>query len=185
MAAPKTWAPWERVTADMLNIELKDQLNAALARITTLETGLTTAQSTLTSIQGVWTAYTPVLIAATTNPAYTAGAITGRYLRIGKTCIGHIDFTLAGFTQGSGLYKFSLPFTPAYDAVVGSGWLNDASTATKYAVVTRAYSNNLIADYTSAVGSGDLAQYIPDHAASPWYWTNGDQMHFNFNYETI
>lgn len=57
---------------------------------------------------GVWQAFTPSLIAETTNP--TGWTVTGRYARIGTTVHATVKAVAnAGFTKGSGRYVLTLP----------------------------------------------------------------------------
>lgn len=87
--APRTFVVGEVVTAAILNAEIRDQFNSMFA---------------------AWTAYTPVWTAATTNPVIGNGTILGRYMKIGRTVIGHINLTMgSSTTYGAGDYSFTLP----------------------------------------------------------------------------
>ncbi|MFF3128501.1 hypothetical protein ACFVRD_40960 [Streptomyces sp. NPDC057908] len=86
---PRTWNAGEMVIAAMLNTEIRDQLN---------------------SMFGAWSSYTPVWTAATTNPSLGNGSITGRYMKIGRTCHVRIDLTMGSTTTyGSGGWSLGLP----------------------------------------------------------------------------
>ncbi|MFL4904668.1 hypothetical protein ACJ6WF_16140 [Streptomyces sp. MMS24-I2-30] len=91
--APKTWQVGEVVTAAMLNTEIRDQLN---------------------SMFGAWTTYTPAFGSTGTAPAVGNGTLTGQYMKIGRTVILSITFTVGSTTTfGSGNLNFSLPVTGA------------------------------------------------------------------------
>lgn len=91
--APRTWVVGEVVTAATLNQEIRDQINSMLA---------------------AWTSYTPTWTAATSNPVLGAGTLLGRYMKIGRTVLYHINLvTAADTTYGSGAYSFALPATSA------------------------------------------------------------------------
>lgn len=62
---------------------------------------------------GVWTSYTPVWGAATTQPTLGNGAATGRYYLLGKTCTVFAHIRLGSTsTVGSGTYNVTIPFAP-------------------------------------------------------------------------
>ncbi|MCX4974209.1 hypothetical protein [Streptomyces sp. NBC_00620] len=87
--APRTWAVGEVVPAAIMNTEIRDQFNSMFA---------------------AWTSYTPVWTAATTNPVIGNGVILGRYMKIGRTVLGHINVTMGSTTTyGAGDYSFTLP----------------------------------------------------------------------------
>jgi hypothetical protein len=77
---------------------------------------------------GAWTAYTPALTAATTNPTLgTASRASGGYTKQGKTVNFWfaIVFGTSGFTAGSGAYRVSLPLPPVLwtdSPPIGVGW---------------------------------------------------------------
>ncbi|MEU6098956.1 hypothetical protein [Streptomyces sp. NPDC047079] len=92
MFAPRTWVVGEVVSAAIMNQEIRDQLNTLLA---------------------AWTPYTPTWTAST-NPNIGNGTLTGRYMKIGRTVIVHINLTAGSTTTfGSGSYNWSLPFAAA------------------------------------------------------------------------
>lgn len=95
---PRTWNAGEVVTAAMLQAEIRDQFN---------------------SIFAAWTTYTPTWTATTTDPVLNNGVLTGRYLKIGRTCHVSMILTIGSTTTlGAGAYTFGLPFTGA-NAIVG------------------------------------------------------------------
>ncbi|GGZ28390.1 hypothetical protein GCM10010387_22300 [Streptomyces inusitatus] len=91
--APRTWSVGEVVTAAMLNVEIRDQLNSMFA---------------------AWTSYTPTWTGATTNPAIGNGTLVGRHMKIGRTCHVHARLIVGSSTTfGSGNLSLGLPFTAA------------------------------------------------------------------------
>jgi hypothetical protein len=91
--APRTWLVGEVVAAATLNTEIRDQFNSMFA---------------------AWTAYTPAWTTSGTAPSLGNGTLTGRYMKIGRTVIVHINF-IAGSTTtfGTGNYNFTVPFAAA------------------------------------------------------------------------
>lgn len=93
---PRTWVVGETVTAALMNTEIRDQINEILA---------------------AWTTYTPTW-SASTAPAIGNGTLTGRYMKVGRTC--HVAIKQQNgstTTYGSGGYTWSLPFTAANSTV--------------------------------------------------------------------
>jgi hypothetical protein len=87
--APRTWVVGETVSAAIMNQEIRDQFNSMLA---------------------AWATYTPTWTASTTNPVLGNGTIAGRYMKIGRTVVCHINLvTGSTTTYGAGNYSFSLP----------------------------------------------------------------------------
>lgn len=132
---------------------------------------------------GEWTAWTPALTAATTNPTLGAGAITaGRYVRNGKnvTGWGHIKFGTSGAAAGSGLYTISLPVPPKTSSTstisVGTGQLVDAGT-TSTTMVMQLWTNETVAHMQAVTNSSQVSNTIP------WTWANNDEFIFRFDYE--
>jgi hypothetical protein len=60
--------------------------------------------------RGTWSAWTPTLTAATTNPTSSAVANSCRFVRNGNTVIGKGVITVTA--AGSGQYRIPLPVTP-------------------------------------------------------------------------
>ncbi|MER7046787.1 hypothetical protein [Streptomyces jumonjinensis] len=91
--APRTWSVGEIVTAAQLNTEIRDQLNSMFA---------------------AWTTYTPTWTGATTNPTIGNGNLTGRHMKIGRTCHIHLNVTVGSTTTfGTGSLALGLPFQAA------------------------------------------------------------------------
>ncbi|MEU2143627.1 hypothetical protein ABZ741_04850 [Streptomyces globisporus] len=91
--APRLWIVGEVVSAAIMNQEIRDQFN---------------------SMFDAWTSYTPTWTSSGTNPSLGNGSITGRYMKVGRTCTASILLTTGSTTTyGSGTYLFGLPFTAA------------------------------------------------------------------------
>jgi hypothetical protein len=107
--APRTWVVGEVVQAATLNDEVRDQFASMFA---------------------AWTTYTPTWT-ATVDPVLGNGTLTGRYIKIGRTCHVSIILTIGSTTTlGTGAYSFGLPFTAAAAAVGYIGGARLASTDT-------------------------------------------------------
>ncbi|MFI8294430.1 hypothetical protein ACIGCZ_00635 [Streptomyces nigra] len=90
---PRTWVVGEVVSAATMNQEIRDQFNSMFA---------------------AWTSYTPTWTSSGTAPALGNGTILGRYMKIGRTVICHINMTTGSTsTYGTGNYSFSLPVQAA------------------------------------------------------------------------
>ncbi|MER5892272.1 hypothetical protein [Streptomyces sp. NPDC001876] len=108
--APKTWVVGEVVSAATMNTEIRDQFNSMFA---------------------AWTTYTPTWTGATTNPVLGNGVITGRYIKVGRTCTASIQLTTGSTTTyGSGAYSFGVPFIAASATVayIGAARLSGTDT---------------------------------------------------------
>ncbi|WP_371612870.1 hypothetical protein [Streptomyces clavifer] len=101
--APKTWVVGEVVSATTMNTEIRDQFNSMFA---------------------AWTTYTPTWTSSGTNPTLGSGALTGRYMKIGRTVhLGILLVAAANTTWGSGAYSFA---APALSATTGVAWVGGA-----------------------------------------------------------
>ncbi|MEU6527881.1 hypothetical protein ABZ869_01650 [Streptomyces sp. NPDC046928] len=90
---PRTWVVGEVVSAAVMNQEIRDQFNSMFA---------------------AWTAYTPTWTSTGTAPVLNNGTILGRYMKIGRTVICHINMTTGSLTTyGTGNYNWSLPVQAA------------------------------------------------------------------------
>ncbi|MEU1302782.1 hypothetical protein [Streptomyces shenzhenensis] len=100
---PRTWIVGEVVSAATMNQEIRDQFD---------------------SMFGAWTTYTPAWTSAgSTAPVLGNGALTGRYMKIGRIVLCHINLiTGSTTTYGTGSYSFSLPVQAASSgmAIVGT-----------------------------------------------------------------
>jgi len=131
---------------------------------------------------GLWTDYTPVLTAVTTNPTLgTGGSATGRSTRIGNTIIGNcrIIFGTSGMTPGVGIWRITLP-VPAVAAATFAGnvRIRAAGLYTRGQVLTQGTDFG-IRYYLAAVNS---AMYDVQHN-TPGAWTNNDEFMAVFTYE--
>ncbi|MFF9625453.1 hypothetical protein [Streptomyces griseosporeus] len=158
---PRTWVVGEVVSAATMNAEIRDQFN---------------------SFFSAWTSYTPTWTAST-NPAIGNGVIVGRYMKIGRIVIGHINITAGSTTTfGSGAYNFSLPATAANAgaSMVGTcqiltstnrwqGQIIVSPNASSVAAFSNLTSTNTRIDFVSGT--------VPDTLAS------GSQIRITFIYE--
>ncbi|MFF9285387.1 hypothetical protein [Streptomyces griseosporeus] len=158
---PRTWVVGEVVSAAVMNQEIRDQFN---------------------SFFGAWSSYTPTWTAST-NPAIGNGTIVGRYMKIGRTVIGHINITAGSTTTfGSGAYNFSLPVAAANAgaSLVGTcqiltstnrwqGQIIISPNAASFAAFSNLTSTNTRIDFVSGT--------VPDTLAS------GSQLRLTFIYE--
>lgn len=79
---------------------------------------------------GAWNTWTPTWQANTTNPSLGNGTLIGRYVRIGRTIIFHINLTPGSTTTfGSGPYFFATPFVAANNgaSMIGTTELLEAN----------------------------------------------------------
>ncbi|MFE9845764.1 hypothetical protein [Streptomyces goshikiensis] len=75
---------------------------------------------------GVWTSYTPVWTATTTDPSKGAGTIAGKWIDYGQGTHVMIQVVLgSGFSMGSGIWRWSLP-----SAMTGT-WVGGTLTLTR------------------------------------------------------
>lgn len=71
--------------------------------------------------------YTPVW-SAPTPPTYSSGALTGRYIKIGKWCFWSVSATLTSVTNfGTGQYTLTVPFAPLQHNAMRDGGLHEGS----------------------------------------------------------
>jgi len=149
--APTTWTTGQTPTAALMNLHIRDNLNAA---------GDHTA----------WAAYTPALTATVTNPNPSAKA--GHYLRVGNLVVCAYLFT-CGTTVGSGDYMVSLPVTGNMNNNLrcGSGYLYDASAYDSW--VTVHYSSSTAATTVKVMWNAKTANGVVTHA-SPAAWGAND-----------
>ncbi|NUL09061.1 hypothetical protein [Streptomyces lunaelactis] len=158
---PRTWVVGEVVTAALMNQEIRDQINSMLA---------------------AWTAYTPAWTAVTTNPVVNNGTITGRHMKVGRTCHTQIDLvTGSTTTYGSGGYSFSLPFT---SASVGT------RTGLAHVFLSQRYLGQFHVAASATTGtlffpaSGSVSNLSQAASNVPVTWANGLQLRISLTYET-
>ena len=153
--SPRSWVPDEVVTADVMNVHVRDNLKA---------------------IGDAWTSWTPTLSqGVSTNIAKTVNY--AKYVAAGKLIIAtvKVSATAAG-TAGSAI-RVSLPVTAATSNIVaGSGRYDDG--ATLYAALaaigttTTIELNRADATFTGSIGSD------PNIAVA-----SGDVFYASFTYE--
>ncbi len=151
---PRTWVAGEVPTAAIFNTHVRDNFKA---------------------IGDAWTAYTPVLTAATTNPTIGNGSIAGAYIQVGKLVHFRATVTFGSTsTAGSGAYSISLPVAAvgANVACEGSTWMNQGA------------SNNtggLFIPTTTTVRPMQAAASVTHN--SPFAWAPGDKISIAGCYE--
>ena len=157
-STPATWAAG-LVTSLMMNAEIRDPL---------------------TEIQKGWTDYTCTWSGSTTNPVIGNGTIDASYHRIGKTVFFNVVITMGSTTTyGSGQWRVSLPFTPAYDR-----WRCDADGiigGNTYQFSGRSAGGRLPLNTPSTTAGG------PDRSVTgtiPATWAAGDVLTVSGFYET-
>lgn len=154
---PRDWVAGEVVTNSMMNAEIRDKWNV---------------------VQAAWTAYTPSLLASTTNPVLgTGGSAVADYIQIGKTVHykGQIKFGTSGFSVGSGNYSISIPVAATGQTAVGLMWVSPANSTVwpgllrGFAGSAGVYSSaSATAPALAAVGSTGAAGTA--WAASGYFW---------------
>lgn len=107
--APPTVASNDTITATLWNTYIRDNANSF----------------------GVWSTYTPVLTADTTNPSLgSVPTVVGRYAQFGKTVVWMASFITGGtgISAGSGSYHISLPVAQrGAFSNIGQGWIYNGS----------------------------------------------------------
>ncbi|GAA2929903.1 hypothetical protein [Streptomyces enissocaesilis] len=164
---PRTWVVGETVQAATMNQEIRDQFNSMFA---------------------AWTAYTPSWTAVTTNPSLGNGTLSGRHMKIGRSCKLHIVLTIGSTTTfGAGELRLSLPFTAA-SVTGGPGVLNHT--------VSRAGTPNFVmgasplSSSTTTTGSvwlsnpGTIGDWNVWADAAPWALAAGDILRCYGEYQT-
>ncbi|MFI1524925.1 hypothetical protein [Streptomyces griseus] len=158
---PRNWAAGETVSAALMNQEIRDQWNSVL---------------------DPWTAYTPTWSGATTNPVIGNGTLTGRYMKIGRSCHLRIEM-LAGSTTtyGSGGWSLSLPFAAA-------------ATGAQIGIAHTHQSQRIQGAFTIAPGASVGLAFFPTTGAPallswvastvPVTWASGGRLSIYAEYET-
>jgi hypothetical protein len=89
---------------------------------------------------GAWTTYTPAITGSVSNPTLGSGSQQlGRSTQLGKVLIANFNIAVggAGYTNGSGIVRISLPANAnaawaATNLVGGEGWFFDSSAGSIY-----------------------------------------------------
>lgn len=164
------------VTARQVNQNFRDVTEFVNGQtVHTDGTGLTAALSA----NLLWAAWTPAVVAVSTNPTLGTGSTAaGRWLRVGSLVVGHgrIKFGTSGVAAGTGLYRVELPVaTATADAIVGSGYIWDSSTGNARTCALRRAS---VATRASLwVTDAEVGHNVP------WTWAANDEILFQFAYE--
>jgi hypothetical protein len=159
--APRTWVVGEVVSATVLNQEIRDQFNSMFA---------------------AWTAYTPTWTASTTTPVLGNGTLTGRYMKIGRTVICHINLTTGSTsTYGSGNHSFSLPVQAANvgTAIVGNAHLLGTDRWAGQIIVSPNATN--ISPFFPITATNTRVDFLT--ATRPEALVAGTQLRMTFTYE--
>lgn len=130
--------------------------------------------SVLTS---AWTAYSPSWTALTTNPAIGDGAITARFMQVGKTVFVAGRILMGSTTTfGTGAWRLSLPVT-AQNSINGAGsvWFFDASVAGNRKPGAIWHGTASLMAFSGDTGDVD--------ATNPFTWAATDQLRFTLTYE--
>ncbi|MFK0151207.1 hypothetical protein ACIQVK_03880 [Streptomyces sp. NPDC090493] len=154
--SPRTWVVGEVVSAALMNQEIRDQFN---------------------SFFGAWTTYTPTFGSTGTAPAVGNGTLNGQYMKIGRTVIMSLTFTIGSTTTfGSGNLSFTLPATGA--AASNGVALNASASRTgtqNFVMGAMPLTNNATTTSTiwfaSTSTSGDWDAWT---ASVPWTLAAGD-----------
>jgi hypothetical protein len=127
----------------------------------------------LKAIGDAWTTYTPSWTAATTSPTVGSSSVTGCYRKMGHTADVRINISVgAGFSAGSGTYRFSLPSGVVATVVhsgeaMGVATVFDSSAGATYKSVAYMYSSTAV----SLIGDAAVVG-----SASPITWASGDRI---------
>jgi hypothetical protein len=147
----RTWLAGEKLTATLLNEQVRDPLK---------------------EIGDAWTAYTPTWTATTTNPAIGNGSITGAFIEAGKLIFFRFNITMGSTTTfGSGSYVISLPATSA----IGFPYVHgDVTCFDTSASATRHRRMASSGGTTTVIMQTDDAVRVTELA--PFTWANGDRL---------
>ncbi|MFE4701470.1 hypothetical protein ACFRIC_30850 [Streptomyces sp. NPDC056738] len=159
---PRTWVVGEVVSAAIMNQEVRDQFN---------------------SIFAAWTTYVPTWTSSGTAPALGNGTMVGRYMKIGRTVICHINMTTGSTsTYGTGNYNWSLPFTAANAgaSIVGTAHLLGVDRWAGEIVISPNASN--CSAFMSSSGTNTKIDFMT--AARPETLASGAQIRLTFIYES-
>ena len=126
----------------------------------------------------VWQPYTPAWTSDGTQPSLGNGALTGRYMVLGKHVVGQLHLTMGGTTTfGTGNYFFTLPPAAAawgQESPMGSAIASDASGFRWIGVPCLSTST------TAFIVASASAQWTN---TAPFTWVSTDKLSINWNYE--
>lgn len=134
---------------------------------------------------GAWTSFTPTWTASTTNPVLGNGVLVGRYQRVGRTIICHINLTPGSTTTfGSGNYSFALPTSAANQgaAYIGNAQFLASNGTDRYLgqVVVSAGATTTSAFFPTSATPAKAGFMTP---TTPETFSSGDQLRITFTYE--
>lgn len=153
-ATPKTWAVDDYITADALNANLRDFVNAF----------------------GAWTTYSPTVTQGASTVSRTANY--AKYSRIKSHVWVQLRLTLTSNSSDSGPVTITLPVTAATTSLtVGSGlyYNNDGS---RYKVIALTQTTGTVRLYVTSNTEDDQIGSSPNISAS-----TSDEIALNLHYE--
>lgn len=145
-----------------------------------ITTEVNSQTTTLATLSGAWTSYTPVWSSTGTAVSLGNGTITGAYRQIGMTVDVRIVLTMGGTTTyGTGAYRVSLPVTPQIDSIL-FGVCYDQSASKRYrtnvhVVLASATGDNM------RMSSDDTGSNVGQ--LSPFTWAASDKLIIGGTYE--
>jgi hypothetical protein len=135
------------------------------------------AWSTIGPVHGALTNYTPVL---TQSGAVTKTVNNASYIRIGRMIIGNVWLNVTGPGTAANAVTISTPVTASTpSAVVGAGYLYDASATSTFAGTCALLTTTTFAIYATNVTSFSALGVVQFSAAL----ASGDIVNINFMYE--
>lgn len=164
---PRTWVAGEKITAALLNTEIRDNLLA---------------------FGGAWQDYTPEWSSTGTQPGLVDGTIAGHFAEFGDFVIVRLVLTAGSFTSfGTGNWRFTYPkqarlHTPWHGH---GGWFHvKESGGGRYFGMPRYVSpDTFTITYRAASQAGVLASDF--NATGPLTWQSGDNLDGTFFYEAV
>lgn len=133
----------------------------------------------ITTGLGAAATYTPVWSSTGTAPSLGNGAITGRYIKVGRLVQFWINLTMGSTTTfGTSVYTFTLPVTAAAANAngVGTARLIDSSAGTGYGRFVAFNSTTTV--LLNAEGGAFVTNTVPAT------WANGDSFAISGTYES-
>lgn len=166
---------------------LTEGLFAYLIDVNTVTVYSGAAWSTIGSVHGAWTAWSPTL----TQSGAVTKTIVGSYMRVGRMITANCTLTATGAGTASNQITVSLPVTASTsNSIVGTGYIIDASlnagSGGMYKCIAVLSSSTAVGMYDNAVGVatasatgrlGDGANTMTAALAS------GDTVAFSITYE--
>lgn len=156
MADPRDWIPGEKVTAALLNAEVRDRWDAAYG----------------------WTSYTPTWAANGGTPTVGNGTLTGRWARNGEVIRVAINLVLGSTSSiaGTSVWRFGYP--PAAsptNTAIGAAMISDVSAITPYPAACAPFDGDSF--FVAPPGGGFIGHTVP------FTWGVGDWVRVAIQYE--